>query len=126
MTSVFKLETKLNYLFIYFYVLSVFFFLAKCGYCYSDVLLDIGGDCYGGIDSALRVWGDYTLAYYFWVQVATNTGPFFCLPGSGAGDHQLSGVSRIKWRCMYYIHAHFFKVVFGWMATNEVAWFHGW
>lgn len=68
----------------------------------SDVLVAIGRYFCGGINCALRVGDDYTLAYYFWVQVALDTGAIFCLSGSSFGDHQLPRVSRIKWKRAYF------------------------
>lgn len=66
-----------------------------------DVLVSVGGNFYGGIDRALCLGGDYSLAYCFWLQVTLDSGPFFCLSGAGARDNQLPGVSRIEWKCLY-------------------------
>ncbi|MED6153108.1 hypothetical protein PIB30_098423 [Stylosanthes scabra] len=67
------------------------------GFVDSDSTLDIGGNCYGGIDRALRFWCHYTPAYYFWVQIAIDTGPLFCILSSSSRDYQLARVSTIKW-----------------------------
>lgn len=64
--------------------------------------MGVGGYFCGGFNCALCVRSDDTVAYLFWVEVALDTGAFFRLPGSGVGDHQLPGVSRIKWKCVFF------------------------
>lgn len=88
-------------------ILVMFLFLANifCEYYFllSDVLVAIGWNCSNGMYCALSVWSDYTPAHYFWVSAAVDTRAFFCLSGSGFGYHQLTWVSRVEWKCMYFL-----------------------
>lgn len=66
------------------------------GVVFSVVFVGVGGYFCCGVDGALCVRNDHTVAYKFWVKVALDTGAFFCISGSGLSDHQLLRVSRIK------------------------------
>jgi len=69
----------------------------------SDMLVVIGWNFSNGMYCALSVWSDYTPAHYFRVSAALDTRAFFCLSCSGFGYHQLTRVSRVEWKCMYFL-----------------------